>query len=334
MTFEERVANVQLAGFTPRQARFLVTVMLHGGVCMMRQYCAFTNRVYGRTPREFFATLIARRQATVTTAAHKRARIFHIHHRALYDAIGEPHNRFRKPTPLPKAIERLMLLDAVLASHDLAWLATERDKLAHFTILLGTQLRREELPHVTFGRPGASTDRFFAEKLPIGLDPDGRTHVFVYLVTRSAPVDFRGFLHRHAELLRALPRWIIRLVIPPHLEEAADAYRAAWRQELASPLRPLVVEDLRWFFEQQRARSAGLPPPYLFDAARFAQARQAFGAPRFGALYRAWSRQGAGALDAAMSRVLGDAIERGTGQLECQVLPRAYLHLLPLVGTA
>ncbi|MEO7276339.1 MAG: hypothetical protein ABIX28_20300, partial [Vicinamibacterales bacterium] len=134
MTFEERVTAVKPHGFTDRQARFLVTVMLHGGVCMMRQYCAFTARVYGRTTRDFFARLIARRHATLTTAAHKRARIFHIHRRALYEAIGEPDNRFRKPTPLPKAIERLMLLDAVLASHDLTWLATERDKIAHFTI--------------------------------------------------------------------------------------------------------------------------------------------------------------------------------------------------------
>ena len=30
-----------------------------------------------------------------------------------------------------------MLLDAVLARPDVPWLATERDKLAHFTVLLG-----------------------------------------------------------------------------------------------------------------------------------------------------------------------------------------------------
>ncbi len=30
------------------------------------------------------------------------------------DAIGESHSRFRKPTPIARAVERLMLLDAVL----------------------------------------------------------------------------------------------------------------------------------------------------------------------------------------------------------------------------
>ena len=44
----------------------------------------------------------------------QRSRIFRIH-KPLYAAIGEPDNRHRKPTPLPRAIERLMVLDAVLA---------------------------------------------------------------------------------------------------------------------------------------------------------------------------------------------------------------------------
>lgn len=334
MTFDERVTAVKGNVFTERQARFLVTVMLHSGVCMIRQYCAFSNMVYGQTARDFFARLIDQRLATVCDCAHKRARIFHIQHRALYEAIGEPDNRFRKPTPMGRAIERLMLLDAVLASRELTWLATERDKLAHFTILLGTQLRREELPQLTFGQEGNITVRYFPDKLPIGLDPDGRTHVFVYLVTRSAPVDFRAFLFRHAELLRALPRWTVRLVVPPHFEKATDAYLSAWRQELAAPLRLSTVQELGWFFEQQRARSEGAPPVFGPDPARYAQARLAFGAPRFRALYRSWLREGSAALDATASPALADAIGRGTGRIESQVLPRAYLHLSPMVGTA
>lgn len=334
MTFEARVSAIVAQKFTERQARFLVTVMLHSGVCMIRQYCAFANMVYGQTARDFFARLVAHELATVSDCLHKRARIFHIHHRGLYEAIGEPHNRFRKPTPIGRAIERLMLLDAVLATHDLTWLATERDKLAHFTVLLGTRLRREELPHLTFGQGEKITVRHFPDKFPVGRDPDGRTHVFVYLVTRAAPVDFRAFLHRHAELLRALPRWTVRLVIPPHFAKAADAYVAAAHQELASPLRPSIVEELRWFFERQPTWPEGGPEPSAHEAARYEQARLAFSAPRFRALYRAWRREGSSVLDATVSPVLADALQRGTGRIECHVLPRGYLHLSPLVSTA
>ena len=72
-----------------------------------------------------------------------------------------------------------------------------------------------------FGDELDSTVRYFPDRLPIGLDPDGRGHVFLYLVTRSVPIDFRAFLQRHAELLRALPSWTIRLVVPSHLATSA-----------------------------------------------------------------------------------------------------------------
>jgi len=39
-------------------------------------------------------------------------------------------------------------------------------------------------------------------------------------------------------------------------------------------------------------------------------------------------------LDATLSPILRDAIARGTGTLDVHVLPHAYVHLFPLVGTA
>lgn len=334
MTFDERVTAVKPMGFTERQARFLVTVMLHSGVCMTRHYCAFAGLVHGQKTRDFFNVLLARKLATAYLCAQRRTRIFHVQNRALYGAIGEPDNRFRKPTPLGQAVERLMLLDAILDSRQISWMATERDKVAHFTLLLGTTLRREELPHLTFGAGGRTTVRYFPDKLPVGVADDGRTHVFAYLVTRAAPVDFRAFLHRHAELLRALPSWTVRLLIPAHFQEATDSYVAAWRQELGTPLRPAIADELRWFFEQQQSIRDGDSAAGEEKTARLDQARAAFASPRFSGLYRSWLREGRSAIDATVSPVLSDAIKRGTGRVECQILPRRYLHLSPLVGTA
>jgi hypothetical protein len=48
VTPQERVAAVEKEGFTRRQAGFLVTVMLHSGVCLGRQYCAYSRIVVGR----------------------------------------------------------------------------------------------------------------------------------------------------------------------------------------------------------------------------------------------------------------------------------------------
>ena len=60
-------------GFTERQAGFLVTVMLHSGVCVRRQYCAYARIVHGQKDHDFFSSLVARSAATSYTAAHRRA---------------------------------------------------------------------------------------------------------------------------------------------------------------------------------------------------------------------------------------------------------------------
>ena len=325
MTWGERVAQVRLHGFTDRQAAFLVTVMLHAGVCVGRQYCAFAGIPHGRKVCDFFESLVTRGYATARPCGHHRARLFHIHHKPLYRAVGEPNNRHRRPTTLPRAIERLMLLDAVLADRHRIWLATEQDKLAYFT--LTHRIPRQDLPSLTFRAEDAETVRYFPDKLPIALDGDGRTHVFLYLLTQDVPIDFRGFLERHAELLRALPAWTVRLLVPCHKRDAMPLYEAAFDEQLASPLRPSLLEDLRWYFRARRA------PPQGADE-RFDQAVRAFGAPRFQALYRAWVERGEPVLDGTLAPTLADAIARRTGRLECHVLPHRYVHLFPLVGTA
>ena len=43
-------STLRSEGFTERQAAFLVTVMLHAGVCMVRQYCAFAGSRTATTP--------------------------------------------------------------------------------------------------------------------------------------------------------------------------------------------------------------------------------------------------------------------------------------------
>ena len=60
MTWDERVAKVRLHGFTDRQSAFLVTVMLHAGVCLGRHYCTFAGLAYGRKMHDFFQALLAR----------------------------------------------------------------------------------------------------------------------------------------------------------------------------------------------------------------------------------------------------------------------------------
>lgn len=326
MTWEERVKAVADHGFTERQAGFLVTVMLHSGVCLARHYPAFARITQGQKVHDFFQKLVASGYATKRRCGHNTARLYHVHHRPLYAAIGEANNRYRRAAPLSRAVERLMLLDAVLAQRDLQWLATERDKVAYFT--LTRRIPEADLPSLTFSSDAGQTVRRFADKLPIGIGDDGRTYVFLYLATRALPVDFRMFLERHAELLRALPAWCVRVLIPHHLANAASRYRDAFREQVGTPLRPTQLQELRWFFEARRS-GPGKPEDERYD-----RAKRAFGTPRFQVLYRAWTEHGDRVLDAVVSPTLASAIARENGKFEARVLAHRYLHLAPLAGTA
>jgi hypothetical protein len=95
--------------------------------------------------------------------------------------------------------------------------------------------------------------------------------------------DFRAFLYRHAELLRALQEWTVRLLMPMHLATERKTYEYAFREEYASPLRPLEVEEIRWFFRQQ-------DPSLDTATAPFQSAQRTFAAPRFRALHQSLAR--------------------------------------------
>jgi hypothetical protein len=312
-------------GFTQRQAGFLVQVMQHAGVCLMRQYCVYAKIPHGVVVRNFFGGLVARRFATAYACArHNRGRIYHLHHKALYRAIGEPGSRLRRPAVLARARERLMLLDAVLAEPAVHWLGAEPEKVRHFLLTCSSRLRREDLPLLTFHGEANSTVRYFPDRVPIGLDREQDRHVFLYLVTRYLPGDFRMFLLRHAELFRALPRWVVRLLVPRPLQPAVGVYREAFRDELMSPFSPALVDELRTYFVLRRAADR---QPDTVRRPDYAEANRRFRHPRFRALYRDWCLRGDAALYAARSPVIADAVTRGTACLECRVLPHVYGHL-------
>jgi hypothetical protein len=163
-------------------------------------------------------------------------------------------------------------------------------------------------------------------QLPIAIHPAGRG-VVVYVVTDPWLDEFRAFLERHAALLRALPAWTLRIVVPPQFPNIAQrAKQVVWNQ-LLTPLRSETLDELRWYFEQARTH----PAPSRCDDLdeRFYKAREAFSAPRFKALYRVWKQDGEAALAAAGSHPINDAVKSDSGQVETLELGHRYGHLAP-----
>jgi hypothetical protein len=203
MTIQERTDAVAALGFTERQARFLVTVMTHSGVCLPRQYTEFVGIVYGQKTRRFFAKLVAGGHASTCRCVHNRAAVYHVHGRALHRALGVPHSRLRRPVPLGAVVPRLMLLDAVLSLSTTTWLDGDKAR----GVVLGTGLDA-----LLRGMPGT---------VAIGVEPDGSV-VVVLVTVASSVTPLRALVRRLRPPLDGLPNVRIRVFRPKDLALAVE----------------------------------------------------------------------------------------------------------------
>lgn len=329
----ERVKALQPWGFNERQARFLVHVLVFSGVFLERQYCQAVGIVHGQKSHDFLRRLIAQGYVTpITPGSARRGRMYHVQYRPFYEAIGERDNRHRKPATVGRLIRRLMLLDAVLSDERYHWLGTERDKVRYFSQVMRRDfpIPLDSYPHIAFQREEDETLRFFPEKLPIGVDKEGRDHVFLYLATRPHPWDFRLFLLRHVALLQCVHRWRVRVLLPARLRKAKALYRYAFLDQVVRTVDPWTIDRLAEFFKACRKTGAHVSRPEDPDLVKV---YRRFGAIRFRALYRTWLRLGdTTTFSIARGHLVHDAYERGEGGIDFQELPRQYLQLTGLIG--
>jgi hypothetical protein len=328
MNFEDRVKAVAEFGFTERQAGFLVTVMLHSGVCVPRQYASFAGTAYGHKVTKFFDKLGRRDFATVCDCLHNRAALYHVKHHALYRAIDQPHSRYRRPVAARQVQDRLMRLDAIVLHPELVWLGTEEEKVAFFG-LMAPSLPRERLPHITVGTGSSQRVRFFPEDQSISVTTTGRV-VFTYVVSAGYLEEFRAFVQRHADLLCGLPRWTLKVLVPRPLADAMASFVETARTELTSTLRDETLGELKWYFN--RCRNTANRRAMSFEDEEFWRDHAAFGAPRYRQLYRRWLTDGDTVFETLSSPAIAEALERGTGRIEAHVLMLSYRHLSPLAN--
>ncbi len=322
---EDRVQAVVQFGFTERQARFLVTVMLHSGVCLPRQYEAFAGIVHGKRTGRFFRKLIKHGYAAAYPCRHNRGRVYHVHHKPLYRAIGQTNSRHRRPMSAARVEEGLMLLDAMLIDPKVVWLATVEEKRIHLSRQAGVS--PDDAARLIATRASRAA-RSVRDRMPAGIDQEGRW-VFPYLRTDLQREDFHWFLQQHSALFAVLPAWVVQVVCLPHGKGVAELYEKEARHAL-QPVSSRAASGLRWYFTLHRAHTEGAP---LGDEEQeYYESRYAFGGLQFQVLYRRWLIEGDTILEGISSDAIADALKRGTGKVECHVLPFAYRHLSPLVG--
>lgn len=220
-----------------------------------------------------------------------------------------------------------MRLDAIVLQPELVWLVTEEEKVA-FVSLMAPSFPRERLPHGMVGKAAGRRLRLFPDDQPIGVTTKGRV-VFTYLVTAYDTKALRGFVQRHLDLLRALPGWILRLVLPPEFAVDGTRFEDVVRDEL-TPIHPALLRELKWYFAKRRGTQN--PRALSFEDPDFWERQTAFRSPRFQELYRRWLSDGDTVFETVASSANTDALERGTGRIESLVLELSYRHLTPLVS--
>ena len=297
--------------FTERQARFLVLVMRHAGVCVPRQYASFAGIAHGGRKCNAFFERLVRRDSPPRSSASTTARgcITCIASRCIRHRRSP--SRYRRPVSPRAAVERLMLLDAVLT--------TPRSRLADDRGGEGRvpraadgmpDLRREPArrDHSPTRRAAARPPRTF----PIGVDRDGRV-VLLYLATEPwtetlPDVSFRA-MPRCSESRRP---GRIRLVFPRPLDHVYDAYQMVIHEELETPLHPATIGELQSYL---RAPPSGRRPETVHPMTQgfLNVGHEVFGTPRFTAMYQRWLKHGDAVFEGLSSPAIAEALNGGRG---------------------
>jgi hypothetical protein len=166
MTFEDRVRALTYLGFMPRQTRFVVTVALHSGFCLRRQFAAFADIEYGKNVRNFLDHLVDRQLARRLQFEINRGHVYHLSARAVYRAIGQDDNRNRRASSPALIARKLMLLDFA-GPGCRPWLVTEQTR-SRFT--RSCTSRRPIFRETRLAGPAPEPPtRYFVNKLPIFL---------------------------------------------------------------------------------------------------------------------------------------------------------------------
>ncbi len=333
MTSEDRLAALAPLGLTPRQTRFVITVALHGGYCLRRQYCTFAGVGYGKNVRDFLDTLVERNLAERFSYRPNRGHMYHLSAKSLYRRLGQDDNRNRRQVSPAMIARKLMVLDYVLSQPDADWYATEEDKFTLFTREM--DVPPADLPQRKFAKRGTDDGpvRFFIHKMPIYLTSQPRVVHFVYLVTDATGAGFERFLEDHVRLLTQLPAWTVVAICRAGFDGLAICRTVFDRfvEKVWQPVSRADVPDLQWFFAASRKVDLqDLRDLSVADLNRLRALRRRFAAPQFKALYSAWCRKGDAVFENAADG--GAGIGATPGRLITHVLPSTYSQFGALAG--
>ena len=195
---QRRAAALAALGWRGRDAAWLALVCLHSGVFLRSQYLAFTGQSNPALPHRFVKRCGAAAVEEPWNGCGMR--VCRIAGRPIYRALGAEDVRHRRAASAPVVLRRLLSLDYVLDDLDAAWLPTEGEKVAALT---AAGIGQHALPGRLYHGPDSSQRRHFVHKLPVALDAERATFVFVQAEDETVSA-LRTWGEQHAALWAAL----------------------------------------------------------------------------------------------------------------------------------
>ena len=204
-TLQDRAGQLAPLGWTGREAEWLALVALHSGAFTRSQWCAFFGETHPEPARRFVRALLEKKHAIEDGRAifPGGARAVLLTGKPIYQALGIPDVRHRRSKAATTIVlmRRLLSLDYIIERPTFGWLPTEDDKVQRFEAL---GLDRRTFPYRLYGPDGKpQTPRYFAFKLPIAVDDQAATFVYVD-AGQTTDSELRAWGVAHAPLWAAL----------------------------------------------------------------------------------------------------------------------------------
>ena len=235
-------------GFTRQQAEWITLVCLHSGLFTRDQVEAFFG--YAKSSANRFIQALLRTRISHKPIASETVtdgrRICRIFGKQIYRELEIPHIRYRRETSLEVTRRRLLSLDFVLDHPELAWLPTEREKLACFQ-----QLGIEPflLPRRIYAGHAKGRIRYFPLRMPVAMGPEAALFVYIdpSMGTRTELDSWREAHRPLWQMLRELG-WRIEVVAVAWEQELLDRAERVMKtwvgRDLTEGGRELLI--LRW----------------------------------------------------------------------------------------
>ena len=181
-TLQDRAGQLAPLGWTGREAEWLALVALHSGAFTRVQCGVYFQAGDDRKRLLRFVRALIEKQLAIEDERPifpGGARAVLLTGKPIYQALGIPDVRHRRSKAATTIVlmRRLLSLDYIIARPTFGWLPTEGDKVQRFEAL---GLDRRTFPYRLYGPSGKpQTPRYFAFKLPIAVDDQAATFVYV-----------------------------------------------------------------------------------------------------------------------------------------------------------